>query len=164
MKTEVFVGDITEIAVDAVVNAANERLLGGDGVDGAIHGAAGPGLLEECRAIGGCPTGKAVITGGYELPARYVIHTVGPVWDGGDNGESELLRACYHNSMALAAEHDLASIAFSGISTGIFGFPPHLAAEIAVSEVRAMPASSVARVIFVCFTEPSAAHYREILE
>ncbi|WBU57419.1 O-acetyl-ADP-ribose deacetylase [Paracoccus sediminicola] len=132
----VWQGDITRLSVDAIVNAANETLQGGGGVDGAIHRAAGPGLLSECRSIGGCPTGEARITGGHELQARHVIHTVGPVWKGGDAGEDALLAACYRNSLALAAGHGLRSIAFPAISTGVYGFPPERAAAIAVETIR----------------------------
>ena len=164
MKIELWTGDITRLAVDAIVNAANERLLGGSGVDGAIHRAAGSGLLDECRAIGGCHTGEAVITGGYRLPAKHVIHTVGPVWRGGAQGEPALLRACYRNCMALAERQGLASIAFPAISTGVYGYPPREAAEIAVSELRATSAEAVRRVVFVCFDEAGTAVYAEVLK
>jgi O-acetyl-ADP-ribose deacetylase len=149
------VGDITRLAVDAIVNAANPTLLGGGGVDGAIHRAAGPELLEECRRIGGCPTGEARITRGYRLPARYVIHTVGPVWRGGDSGEDELLASCYQSSIALARAHDVATLAFPAISTGIYGFPPDRAARIATSVVTAELAAADRRldVTFCCFSE-----------
>ena len=164
MKIELWTGDITTLAVDAIVNAANERLLGGGGVDGAIHRAAGPRLLDECRSVGGCTTGEAVLTGGYRLPAQHVIHTVGPVWRGGTQGEPALLRACYRNSMALAERHALASIAFPAISTGVYGYPLREAAEIAASEVRATPAEAVRRVVFVCFDETVTAIYAEVLD
>lgn len=146
-------GDITKLKVDAIVNAANSSLLGGGGVDGAIHRAAGPGLVAECRGLGGCPTGQARITAGHRLPARHVIHTVGPVWRGGQHGEDELLASCYRTSLALAAEHGLASVAFPAISTGVYRFPIERAARIAVAEVRAFLAehSLPATVTFVCF-------------
>jgi len=146
-------GDITRLAVDAIVNAANTSLLGGGGVDGAIHRAAGPGLLEECRGLGGCPTGEARITRGHGLPARWVIHTVGPVWRGGDRGERELLARCYRNSLALAPGHAIETLAFPAISTGAYGFPVDEACRIALGEVERALAelASIREVGFVCF-------------
>jgi O-acetyl-ADP-ribose deacetylase (regulator of RNase III) len=152
-RIEVVEGDITTLEVDAIVNAANESLLGGGGVDGAIHRAAGPGLLAECRTLGGCATGDAKITRGYNLPARWVIHTVGPVWEGGGHGEDELLASCYQRSLALAQQRPIKTIAFPAISTGAYGFPMDRAARIAVREVRRYLAEhdNLDRVIFVCF-------------
>ena len=163
MEIRVDTVDITTLRVDAIVNAANESLLGGGGVDGAIHRAAGPDLLAECRTIGGCPTGEAVITGGYRLPARYVIHTVGPVWHGGGQGEADLLRACYRNCMRLAGENGVERLAFPAISTGVYRFPKRAAASIAVAEIRAAPASSVSEVILACFDADTARAYENAL-
>jgi len=158
-------GDITTLDVDAIVNAANEALAGGGGVDGAIHRAAGPGLMAACRAIGGCATGQAVLTPGYALKARHVLHTVGPVWQGGGRGEENLLAACYRNSLAIAAREGLASIAFPAISTGVYGYPLEKAAAIAVAEVSAFLAgnTSPACVVFCCFSAADAAVYRQVL-
>ena len=157
--------DITQLDCDAIVNAANESLLGGGGVDGAIHRAAGPGLLAECRALNGCPTGEARITAGHALRARHVIHTVGPVWQGGSAGEAELLRACYCNVIALAEQYELSTIAFPAISCGVFGYPHDEAAAIAISTVDELVRSSasLAAVTFACFDETMLAVYRQEL-
>jgi O-acetyl-ADP-ribose deacetylase len=164
-RIEVMQGDITKLAVDAIVNAANRSLLGGGGVDGAIHRAAGPKLLEECRKLNGCETGQAKITGGYDLPARFIIHTVGPVWHGGAGNEEALLKNCYQNSLKLAGENNLASVAFPNISTGIYGFPKELAANLAIAEVKAFlnQPSSVNKIIFVCFDRENFDLYRNLV-
>jgi O-acetyl-ADP-ribose deacetylase len=164
-QLEVIVADITTLSVDAIVNAANSSLLGGGGVDGAIHRAAGPELVAECRMLRGCKTGDAKITKGYRLKAAHVIHTVGPVWNGGSLGEDDLLASCYRRSIELCRKHGLASVAFPAISTGIYRFPADRAARIAVaSTIDALgEASSVSQVVFCCFSEPSAALHREAL-
>jgi O-acetyl-ADP-ribose deacetylase (regulator of RNase III) len=158
-------GDITRLEVDAIVNAAIRSLLGGGGVDGAIHRAAGPGLLDECRTLGGCETGQAKLTGGYRLPAKHVIHTVGPVYAGGGNGEADLLASCYRESLALAAAHGLRSIAFPGISTGVYGYPKGAAAGIAVHTVRDAIDSGrwSGDTVFCVFDEPTYLIYQELL-
>jgi O-acetyl-ADP-ribose deacetylase (regulator of RNase III) len=165
ISIEAVLGDITQVEVDAVVNAANGSLLGGGGVDGAIHRAAGPELLEECRGLGGCETGSSKATRGYGLPAKWVVHTVGPVWQGGGRGEPELLRSCYERSLALAAELGAASLAFPAISCGVYGYPVELAARVAVDAVRRFDerGGSLRRVVFVLFDSFSLEVYRREL-
>lgn len=165
-KISLIQGDITRMEVDAVVNAAKSTLLGGGGVDGAIHRAAGLGLLEECRTLNGCPPGEARITGGHRLPAKHVIHTVGPVWQGGGQHEDELLAFCYRNSLQLALDHQCRSVAFPNISTGIYGFPKHRAAEIAIREVTGFLSQNPAidQVVFVCFDTENLLIYNTLLE
>jgi len=160
-RLAVFDGDITQLGLDAIVNAANERLAPGAGVCGAIHHAAGPELAKACAAIGRCPTGEARLTPGFNLMARYVIHTVGPVWHGGSAGEPDLLMRCYRNSLALAEQHGLKSIAFPAISTGVYGYPKEPATEIAVREARRH--AKVDRVIFCCFDKATAGLYRAVI-
>jgi O-acetyl-ADP-ribose deacetylase len=164
-RVQAIQGDITALEVDAIVNAANPTLLGGGGVDGAIHRAAGPELLEECRRLGGCPTGEARITGGYRLKARRIIHTVGPIWRGGAYGERELLAACYQHSLLLASRHALRSIAFPSISTGAYLFPAQLAAPIAVTAALQFTAGrdDIELVTFCCFSERDLALYQQLL-
>lgn len=165
-KIELIKADITQLEVDAIVNAANNSLLGGGGVDGAIHRAAGPQLLTECSAIGGCPTGEARITKGYDLKAKHVIHTVGPVYQGGNNNECILLANCYRNSLKLAVENGCGSIAFPNISTGIYGFPKEEAAEIAIHEVKLFLSSNnlIKQVIFCCYDNENYSIYNKILQ
>jgi O-acetyl-ADP-ribose deacetylase len=164
-RIEIIIADITTLDVDAIVNAANSTLLGGGGVDGAIHRVAGPQLLAECRTLGGCQTGEAKITKGYKLPARHVIHTVGPVWRGGDLDEDRLLASAYANSLALAKAHGLHTIAFPAISTGVYGFPPDRAARIAVETVADLIGNEphYERVIFCCFSPASAQLHEQAL-
>ena len=164
-RIEVIKKDITKLTVDAIVNAANSRLLGGGGVDGAIHRAAGPELLEECKTLNGCPTGEAKITKGYKLPVKYVIHTVGPVWRGGNNNEAVLLENCYKNSLLLAQSYNCTTIAFPNISTGIYGYPKQEAAEIAIKTVKdcLKTDKTLTKVYFVCFDDSNFNIYSEIL-
>lgn len=162
---KVIQGDITRVDADAIVNAANTTLLGGGGVDGAIHHAAGPGLFKECLALKGCKTGEAKITSGYNLPAKFIIHTPGPIWKGGDHNEKELLASCYRNCLWIAENTKLKSIAFPNISTGVYGFPRELAAEIAIREVRtfAKTCHEIKKIVFVAFDEENYKLYAELL-
>lgn len=164
MKIEVIQGDITKLKVDAIVNAANSSLLGGGGVDGAIHDAAGPELLKECRKFNGCQVGEAVITKGYNLPCKYIIHTPGPVWDGGDYNEPKLLKNSYLNSLKLATENKCGTIAFPCISTGIFGYPPEAAAKIAYNTVKNYSADFPEKVIFITFSKDKYNIYQKLID
>ncbi|MGE4549285.1 MAG: O-acetyl-ADP-ribose deacetylase [Intestinibacillus sp.] len=166
MGFTILLGDITAVKADAIVNAANESLLGGGGVDGAIHRAAGPGLLDECRQLGGCKTGEAKITGGYQLPAKYVIHTPGPVWYGGTRGEARLLSSCYYNVLLLARDHGCETVAFPSISTGAYRFPLEQAAEIAVREIRKFLRENALprEIMMVCYDRVTQAVYQRAAE
>ena len=163
---EIFNGDITSLTVDAIVNAANSSLLGGGGVDGAIHRAAGPGLLDECKTLGGCPTGDAKITSGYNLPAKFIIHTVGPVWQGGERNEDDLLASCYRNCLRIAENMRIQSLAFPNISTGIYGFPKKRAASIALREVKHFlkEKRKIAKIIFAIYDKENLSIYHELLD
>lgn len=163
---EIFHGDITTLSVDAIVNAANSSLLGGGGVDGAIHRAAGPGLLQECKSLGGCLTGEAKITSGYNLPAKFVIHTVGPVWKGGNNNEEELLANCYRSCLRIAENMKLKSLAFPNISTGVYGFPKKQAASVAIREVKDFFSKDrkIEKIIFAIFDTENLKIYKELLD
>jgi O-acetyl-ADP-ribose deacetylase (regulator of RNase III) len=165
-RIQIIKADITKLEVDAIVNAANSTLLGGGGVDGAIHAAAGPGLLRECRTLGGCPTGEARLTGGYGLPAKYVIHTVGPIWRGGEWGEDGLLASCYRNSLTLAVQNGVKTIAFPSISTGAYGFPVERASRIALAEIKKVleAEGSMEKVIIVCFNQDVFDAYNNALK
>ena len=165
-RIEIVEGDITKQQVDAIVNAANQSLLGGGGVDGAIHRAAGPELLEECRKIGGCPTGEARVTKGYKLPAKWVIHTVGPIWRGGNNREDDLLASCYKNSLKAAVEIGAKTVAFPSISTGAYGFPLERATKIALNETKKFLENDnkIEKVVFVCFGKQALDTYKRIFD
>lgn len=165
-RIQIFLGDITALQVDAIVNAANSSLLGGGGVDGAIHRIAGPELLEECRTLGRCPTGEAKITRGYRLPAKWVIHTVGPIWSDGSRGEPELLASCYRNSFALVAQHNIKTVAFPAISAGAYGYPMGQAALVAITETSRFlqEDTSVEKVVFACFNQRAHDAYTKAVD